>query len=206
MSPTGPIEISVTDVGEHIRHRSCDRRFYLKVHYDREVRQHLPFFDRLLNTLDPVLREVGHRREDQWEAELRDNGVIDLTETLPKGKHGEVEWPEFAGQLAALTPGQPAYGRQVKVGGVIGAFRVSGIIDFVLLRWIDGVPHLSLVECKASRRDRTYPRVQVAVYRMLLRQMLAGARSGSRVFRSRPMPSSASSPASTKTPTPTSRF
>lgn len=33
-------------------------------------------------------------------------------------------------------------------------------------------PHLVLVECKASRRDRTYHRVQVAVYRMLLRMML----------------------------------
>jgi hypothetical protein len=174
VSATSPIEISVTDIGEYIRHRSCDRRFYLKVHYDREVRGRLPFFDRLLNTLDPVLREVGREREDQWETELKGNGFIDLTETLPKGEHDESTWEAFAGRLAALPPGQPAYGRQVQVGGVIGAFRVSGIIDFVLLRWAGGRPHLCLVECKASRRDRTYHRVQVAVYRMLLRGMLAG--------------------------------
>lgn len=174
MSSISPIDISVTDIGEYIRHRSCDRRFHLNVHYDREVRDRLPFFDRLLNTLDPVLREVGREREDQWETELKGNGFIDLTETLPRGEHDEVAWSAFAASLAALPPGQLAYGRQVQVGGVIGAFRVSGIIDFVLLRWSDGLPHLCLVECKASRRDRTYHRVQVAVYRMLLRGMLNG--------------------------------
>jgi hypothetical protein len=174
VSATSPIEITVTDVGEYIRHRSCDRRFYLKVHYDREVRQHLPFFDRLLNTLDPVLSEVGRQRENMWEAELRANGFIDLAETLSKGKRGEVSWNDFAGKLAGLPPDLPGYGRQVQVAGVIGAFRVTGIIDFVLLRWVNGVPHLALVECKASRRDRTYHRIQVAVYRVLLRQMLAG--------------------------------
>lgn len=35
-SPPRPA-ISVTDLGEYVRHQSCDRRFYLKVRYDREV-------------------------------------------------------------------------------------------------------------------------------------------------------------------------
>src|SRR5262245_35761306 len=128
MPTPSPIEISVTDIGEYIRHRSCDRRFFLKVHYDREVAQHLPFFDRLLNTLDPVLREVGRDRENQWEHELIGHGVENLTATLAKGKHDEVSWLDFAGKLACVQPGQPAYGRQVQVEGVIGAFLVRGII------------------------------------------------------------------------------
>ena len=37
--------ISVNDVGEYIRHQSCDRRFYLRVHDAREV-DPLPFFER----------------------------------------------------------------------------------------------------------------------------------------------------------------
>jgi hypothetical protein len=180
MSSPTPIEINVTDIGEYIRHRSCDRRFHLTVNYDREVRYDphartgLPFFDRLLNTLDPVLQEVGRKREDQWEGELRANGFVNLTDALPKGKRGEVAWAAFAAQLAGLTPGTAAYGRQVQVGGILGAFKVAGNIDFVLLRWVDGSPRLFLVECKASRRDRTYHRVQVGVYRMLMRQMMGG--------------------------------
>jgi hypothetical protein len=107
MSSPDLIEINVTDIGDYLRHRSCDRRFYLKVH-DREIRKPLPFFDALLDILDPVLREVGRERENQWEAELRNNGFIDLTEMLPKGEQEEVPWKDFAGKLAALPACQPA--------------------------------------------------------------------------------------------------
>jgi hypothetical protein len=60
----------------------------------------------------------------------------------------------------------------VAVGGTVGVFRVYGLIDFVLVTWDGGSPRLRLVECKASRRDRTYHRMQVAVYRTLLRGLL----------------------------------
>jgi len=171
-APTRP-PITVTDIGEYVRHQSCDRRFYLKVHYDDEVRV-LPFFDRLLNTLEPVLAEVGRKREDQWHDELRDHGYRDLAEGIEPGDKGEVTWVEFAAAMAALPAGTPGYARQVRVQAQLGAFDVSGLIDFVLVRWDAGRPRVWLVECKASRRDRTYHRVQVAVYRMLLRLMLGG--------------------------------
>ncbi|MDB5313257.1 MAG: exonuclease subunit alpha [Gemmataceae bacterium] len=174
MSSRAGISITATDLGEYVRHHSCDRRFHLAVHADREV-DTLPFFDRLRDTIDPVLAEVGRRREDLWEAELAATGFRDLVADLPKGKRGEVTWAALADQLARLPPGTPGYARQVAVGGTLGAFRVYGIIDFVLVRRVDGSPRLALVECKASRRDRTYHRVQVAVYRMLLRGILGGA-------------------------------
>src|SRR5262249_6272762 len=157
----------VTDIGEYIRHRSCDRRFFLQVH-KRGACKHPPFFDRLANTLDPVLKGVGRTRGDQWEGGIKRNRFPDLTETASKGKQASAPWKDFAGTLSSLPAGQPAYGRQIEVEGIIGAFLVKGVIDFVLLRWAEGLPRLCLVECKASRRDRTYHRVQVAVYRMLL--------------------------------------
>jgi hypothetical protein len=124
MSDTGLLEINVTDIGDYLRHRSCDRRFWLKFYDDRgKVRPHFPFFDALLDTLDPVLREVGLEREKQWKAELQSNGFIDITEMLPKGKHKEVQWEDFAGKLAALPADEPAYGGQVKVTGEIGLSR-----------------------------------------------------------------------------------
>ncbi|HEY1186291.1 MAG TPA: PD-(D/E)XK nuclease family protein, partial [Gemmata sp.] len=174
MSPRTTINITATDLGEYVRHHSCDRRFHLAVHSAREVAP-LPFFDRLRDGIDPVLAEVGCRREDQWEAELRAAGFCDLVAELPKGKRSEVPWETFAEQLAALPSGVQGYARQIAVGGNIGAFRVYGIIDFVLVRGNTEPPRLSLVECKASRRDRTYHRVQVALYRILLRGLLNGA-------------------------------
>ncbi len=174
MNPTAPIKITVTNIGEYIRHRSCDRQFHLTVNHAREVGP-LPFFDRLLTTLDPVLAIVGQKREDQWEEELTANGFLDLAADLPKGKRGQVTWADFAAKLQGLTPGTSVYARQVAVGGLIGAFSVYGLIDYMLLRWEAGRPGLWIVECKASRRDRTYHRIQVTVYRMLLCGMLGGA-------------------------------
>ena len=104
MSQPDPTPITVTDIGEYIRHQSCDRRFFLKVHYNREVRDQLPFFDRLLNTLEPVLAEVGTSRENQWEKELADNGFRDLAVGLPKGKRDNVAWADFAAELASPPP------------------------------------------------------------------------------------------------------
>ncbi len=172
-SPSG-ITLTATDLGEYVRHHSCDRRFHLAVHADREV-EPLPFFDRLRDDLDPVLAEVGRRREDQWEAELVGAGFHDLAADLPKGKRQEVTWAAVAAVLAGLPAGTGGYARQVAVGGPIGAFRVYGLIDFLVVRWDGGGPRLVIVECKASRRDRTYHRVQVTAYRRLLRGLLGGA-------------------------------
>lgn len=171
-SPSG-ITLTATHIGEYIRHHSCDRRFHLAVREEQELAA-LPFFDRLRDAIDPVLAEVGQRREDQWEAELRAAGFCDLAANLPKGKRDEITWDALAGVLAALPPGTGGYARQVAVGGNIGAFRVYGLIDFFIARWDAGAPRLTIVECKASRRDRTYHRVQVTTYRMLLRGLLDG--------------------------------
>lgn len=171
-APSG-ITLTATNLGEFVRHHSCDRRFHLAVHEKREVAP-LPFFEPLRDAIDPVLAAVGLRREDQWEAELIVAGFRDLAAELPKGKRDEVTWDALAGVLASLTPGVGGYARQVAVGGTIGAFRVYGLIDFLIIRWDNGSPRLVLVECKASRRDRTYHRVQVTAYRMLLRGLLGG--------------------------------
>ena len=170
--PTG-LSITATDLGEYVRHHSCDRRFHLTIHAKREAAR-VPFLDRLRNPIDPVLADVGRRREDQWEGELTAAGYRNLTAGLPVGKRSEVTWAAFAGTLKGLPAGASGYARQVAVGGDLGAFRLYGLIDFVLVRWAAGVPRVWLVECKASRRDRTYHRVQVAVYRMLLRGLLGG--------------------------------
>jgi len=50
----------------------------------------------------------------------------------------------------------------------VGDFVLSGRMDFLVLRWRDGVPVLRIVECKASRRDKTYHRIQLAAYRTMV--------------------------------------
>ena len=76
--PTGPVPIRVSEIGEFIRFQSCERRFKLGLD-NRRLARAVPFAERLFNTLDPVLQEVGREAENRWEQALRDQDLLDLT-------------------------------------------------------------------------------------------------------------------------------
>ena len=80
-------------------------------------------------------------------------GVGELAEVTENA----VEWSLAFDRLAALTPGQTGYIREVAVTGTVGAFELRGQVDFLLVLWRDGRPRLRLVECKASRREQALP-------------------------------------------------
>ncbi len=165
-------EVRVTEIGEFIRHHACERRFKLEMNKRRLARR-LPFADRLFNALDPVLQEAGREREDTWEQQLVRDGLQPLSEPgAAPGDDDEPSWNDFVRRATVLPVGEAAYAREVKVAGNLGTFHVSGRIDFLVVLWQDGQPRLRLVECKASRRDRTYHRIQVAIYGLLVRQLL----------------------------------
>ena len=168
-----PPSIRVTEIGEFISHRSCERRFKLSFNHRAEARR-IPFAERLFNALDPVLQMEGRHREEQWESSLREAGLRDLIPQALRNQDSRPNWQDFLGEASRLAQGQSGYAREVRIEGVFGAFRVSGRIDFCTLRWIDGRPRIRLVECKASRRDRTYQRVQIGAYGLLARSLLSG--------------------------------
>ncbi|WP_343624779.1 PD-(D/E)XK nuclease family protein [Roseateles puraquae] len=174
MPDADDVSLKVTDIGEYIRHHSCARR--LKLGQDeRSLRRELPFYNRLFNPLDPVLRTAGADREDEVDDGLKAEGFVDLTRFRARRDAGEetrTSWTQFAEMLRLLEPGQLAFGREVDVEGFVGAFEVLGRIDFVIVEWRDLTPRLRLVECKASRKDKTYQRIQAAVYRLLVRGLV----------------------------------
>ena len=157
----------VTDIGEFIRHRSCQRRFRL-ADSKRAVYRELPFADRPFHLIDPVLIEAGRQREEAWAESLIKAELQDLSDITDEA----IAWEKLRKKLKRLPPGQDAFAREVAIEGRVGAFELRGQIDFLLVQWKDGRPRLRLVECKASRRDRTYHRVQVALYRRLLLGLL----------------------------------
>lgn len=219
-SPSRP-RVRVSEVGEFIRHHSCERRFKLEINNRAESKM-LPFANRLFNALDPVLQEAGRARENAWEDSLLQSGVTPITpaatSSAPNGtspssatvitaatptsgakstvvasnggvassavsvangagpssitSEENLTWLAFRKAVGGASIGQDVFGREVEISGEIGAFDVEGRVDFLLLLWEDGKPLLRIVECKASRKDRTYQRVQVALYRMMVRQLL----------------------------------
>jgi predicted RecB family nuclease len=92
----------------------------------------------------------------------------------------------------------PAYGREIELTGGFGPFQVIGRVDFVLVLWDRGTPRLRIVEAKASRKDRTYHRIQLALYLTMLRQIVREAPSLFLGARSAPTRLRAVSPESMK--------
>jgi hypothetical protein len=165
--------ISVSDVGEYIRHSSCQRRFRLGYNQRKEFRA-LPFADNLIETLDPVLSEQGDKREEQWAAQLVAAGYTPLksSKSYQMGSTFITMWSGLQHELGQLVAGQRVFAREVEIEAQLGLFTIHGRIDFLLIDWSGTQPVITIAECKASRRDKTYQRVQVVLYRMMLRELL----------------------------------
>lgn len=167
--------IRVSEVGEFIRFQSCERRFKLGLE-NRRLARNVPFSERLFNALDPVLQEVGREAEDKWEAALQEQGLTDLTRLSERAPDARTTtWDHFRLALELLPAGTAAYGREIEIAAPIGAFNVTGRIDFFVVLWDRGTLRIRLVEGKASRKDRTYHRIQLAAYLIMLRHHLTAA-------------------------------
>jgi hypothetical protein len=166
--------VSATDIAEYIRYKSCDRRFKLKYKNYELAKKDIPFSQLIFSTsLDPVLEAEGRKREEEWEKSLQKEGLADLNQIEQNSEGNKAtEWNDFVEKLTNLSIGQKAYGREIAIEGNLGEFNIRGQIDFVVVFWESEQPKLRLVECKASRKDRTYHQVQVALYRMLVRQLI----------------------------------
>lgn len=161
--------IRVSEIGEFIRFQSCERRFKLGLN-NRQLARAVPFSERLFNSLDPVLQEVGKKAEDDWEKALAAQDIARLE--VERSENGSVSWHAFAEALNHVETGKEVYCREVEIAGQVGAFQLSGRMDFVVLLWDEGAPRLRIVEGKASRKDRTYHRIQLAAYILLLQQAM----------------------------------
>lgn len=168
--PNFIVPVRVSEIGEFIRFRSCERRFKLGLD-NRRLARSVPFSERLFNSLDPVLQGVGHEAENAWERALCARGVSNLLDGVePEEGARALTWQTFREALATVNAGTLVYGREIEIAREIGTFALSGRIDFLVLLWDRGTPRLRIVEGKASRKDRTYHRLQLAAYVTMLRR------------------------------------
>jgi anti-sigma F factor len=163
-------QVVVTDIGEYVNQHCCERSFKLRLN-KAEVARRFPFYATVRSPLNPILTTTGRKRENDLEAGIR--------ESMPLlNPHGETEeptrmgWEQYLTQLERVPAGQDCFAREVEIERPIGEFVVSGRMDFVVLRWLEGAPHLRIVECKASRKDKTYHRIQLAAYRAMVGEVL----------------------------------
>ncbi len=161
-------QIEIERIGEYVQRNSCPRRFKLDLD-GRKLARELPFFTRLINPVDPVLQASGSRMEREWEKSLSDAGMTSVASKLSL-EGPNIPWDAFTRVLGEAKRGDLLYAREVEIHGMIGDFLLRGRMDFLLLSWDGERPLLKVVECKASRKDRTYHRIQLSIYLALVRQ------------------------------------
>ena len=162
------VRIEVNQIGEYVQRNSCARRFKLDLN-GRELAREIPFYARVLNPLNPVLQEMGARKEEEWESSLREDGLTDLNDRGTGGPLDHLSWKNFYDLLQDCSlKGMDLYAREIEIDGTFGRFFVTGRCDFLIIHWKDGTPSLRVVECKASRKDKSYHRLQLASYVLMI--------------------------------------
>lgn len=119
---------------------------------------------------DELVEEGGQIIAEAFEWEDGHSG--EAVETAERDDSGENQSRGFRACLRDIDPGTPVFAREVNIRGTIGAFNVTGRMDFVILLWENGEPRLRVVETKSSRKEKTNQRLQVAIYEILLAQAL----------------------------------
>ena len=113
--------IRVTDLGEFVRHKSCQRRF--KLGYDDQAlfKEISTITGAPFATIDPVLAEHGKAREEDWARDLVLDGFLELD--LPEEEEGKgAPWEDFASLANQQAEGQDFFAREVQIIGIVGAF------------------------------------------------------------------------------------
>lgn len=157
------LKIPATTLGDYVRFDSCQRRLRFKLVADKNR----PAFEGELSTpIDPILKQSGDSAERAWETMLQDAGIARLD--IQK----ESDFAALRAALSVSAPGLPLFAREITVEAKGSAFIAAGKMDFVIVLWRGGRPYLRIVETKASRRDKTYHRIQIATYRLILDHLL----------------------------------
>ena len=171
-SEDGP-DVNVTDIGDYVDKNCCGRDLKLRliIRQDADVLDRMfPHRHTIRGTLDPVLATSGRLREAETEAAL--SRRMRCLNPSKEGEENNIRWSSLLSALRTLEVGEEIFAREVEIGRYIGRYRVAGRMDFVILTWRDGLPVLRIAECKASRKDKTYHRIQLAAYRMMVEEEL----------------------------------
>ena len=161
----------VTDIGEYIDKGSCERNLKLRLDKGKETQ---------LSRLRRGAQAHGPDTGDEWTGVRGPvgEGFLGDHDASGPGREQGRQGKHDLGRVRRRRQGYDArHSGLCPRGGNIprkksGRSLSPGGMDFVLLRWDNETPVLRIVECKASRKDKTYHRLQIAAYRLMVNESL----------------------------------
>jgi hypothetical protein len=178
--------LTASGIAEYIRFNCCPRFFKLKFE-GKEVKKRK--WPEAFKPISPLLYGAGKSLEEEKVAELKENAAeyIDFKKYDPHLCGWEkatdsmnnlryvIETQISAGEKSDC---RPVLLYQVPMKGHIGAWDVKGIADLIAVWPLkDGRVKVRIFELKASWKEQTAHRIQVAIYVLLLSQELGGLSS-----------------------------
>ena len=181
--------LTPTALSQYVGLDNCDRylRFYLHQAETERLTRRLANQTEMRGTpwipvqpLSPLLTEVGDRTERDVIASLTAQGhqVQDLANLDAAGALDVIR--QFI-ELCA-SEAQSSYFYQVPMRGTLGRWPFEGRADLVRVQIGTDGPEFLVIDIKASRKDKVQHRLQVAVYVLMLQQMLAQVGSAASKF------------------------
>ncbi|MDR2203523.1 MAG: AAA family ATPase [Nitrososphaerota archaeon] len=175
--------LTASGIAEYIRFNCCPRFFKLKFEGKELKKRKWP---EAFKPISPLLYGTGKLFEEKKISELKEKALqyYDFTKYDPY-QHG---WEKAATSLNELrkiietqlllsmeekTDNTPILLYQVPMKGFIGVWNVKGIADLITI-WPpkNGKVTVRIFELKASWKEQTTHRIQVAIYALLLTQTL----------------------------------
>ena len=167
------IDIRVTDIGEYITQNSCAIKFKLRAD-KTSTEANFPYYHLVRSPINPILVEAGRSAEEKVSDILKNKYNIEFLGCTSKSRGVEyTDWDSFIDYLENARESKDVFMREVEICSDEGAFTLHGQMDFVILRWISGNPVIRILECKSSRKDKTYHRIQLASYVLMIKQKFA---------------------------------
>ena len=178
--------LTASGIAEYIRFNCCPRFFKLKFE-GKEIKRRQ--WHEAFKPISPLLYGVGKALEEKKVAELKENAAdyLDFNKYDPH-LYG---WKKATDSLdnlryvieAQISAGEKADSRpvllyQVPMKGRIGVWDVRGIADLIAVWPLkDGKVKVRIFELKASWKEQTAHRIQVAIYVLLLSMELGSLSS-----------------------------
>jgi hypothetical protein len=180
---SGSMTLTASGIAEYIRFNCCPRFFKLKFE-GKEIKKRV--WPEAFKPISPLLYGAGKALEEKKVAELKEKVAeyIDFTIYDPH-LHTWAKATDSMDNLRYIIEHQVAQGEkadprpvllyQVPMIGPIGVWNVKGIADLIAI-WPpkDGKVRVRIFELKASWKEQTAHRIQVAIYALLLTRELGG--------------------------------
>jgi AAA domain/PD-(D/E)XK nuclease superfamily len=176
--------LDASGIAEYIRFDCCPRYFKLRFDGDEEEKNHK--WPEAFKPLSPLLYGAGRELEKDKVEELRKKAADyrDLTYIDTKLSSWEGAWKESSQVLREVIENQlphsnadgskPVLLYQVPMKGKIGVWELKGRSDLIAI-WPagNGKVKVRIFEIKASWKEQTAHRIQVAIYALLISKGLS---------------------------------